>query len=92
MPGREGTPIAKIVIIDDHPIVREGLISRIAEEPDLQVCGEADGVAGALTLIDATKPDVAIIDISLEDGDGMDLIRRLVAPDADSHPRLVDVS
>jgi DNA-binding NarL/FixJ family response regulator len=69
----------KILIVDDHPIVREGLAMQIATQPDLEVCGEAEDVPGALALVASTRPDVAIVDISLKNGNGIDLIRRIKA-------------
>ncbi len=69
--------MAKIVIIDDHPSTREGLSTRIALEPDLQVCGEADDIIGGLELIKQKLPDLAIIDISLKTGNGIDLIKQV---------------
>jgi DNA-binding NarL/FixJ family response regulator len=82
MPGRPGPgyrEAARILIVDDHPVVREGLAIRISREADLQVCGEASNIVEALARLDATDPDVAIIDISLGEGDGLDLIRRVRA-------------
>jgi DNA-binding NarL/FixJ family response regulator len=67
----------KVLIVDDHPVVREGLALHLATSPDLEVCGEAEDVAGALALVASTRPDVAIIDISLKGGNGLELIRRL---------------
>lgn len=78
----------RILIVDDHPVVREGLALQIATQPDLEVCGEAEDLAGALALVESTRPDVAIIDISLKQGNGFDLIRRLRAR-YDSMPLLV---
>lgn len=72
-----GGRAAQVLIVDDHPVVREGLGIRIARQPDLEVCGEASSVAEALVQVDATDPDVAVIDISLGEGDGLDLIRRI---------------
>ncbi len=71
------TVTAKILIVDDHPIVREGLSMQIATQSDLSVCGEAEDMAGALTLLESYQPDVAIVDISLKNGSGLDLIRRI---------------
>src|SRR5689334_18807447 len=68
---------ANILIVDDHPIVREGLAIQIAMEPDLALCGEAEDVVGALNVLESTRPDVAIIDISLKNSSGIDLIRRI---------------
>src|SRR5262245_40953967 len=78
-PGRRR---AKVLIIDDHPAVREGLAIRIARQPDLEVCGEAAVVAEALQFVASANPDVAVIDISLRTGDGIDLIKRIKARDA----------
>src|SRR5215831_8794758 len=70
---------AKILIVDDHALVRRGLAVLIDAEPDLAVCGEASDAAGALTQLDATRPDLVIIDLSLQDGHGLDLIRQVRA-------------
>lgn len=67
--------MAKIVIVDDHPSTREGLITRIDLESDLEVCGEAADVDDALELIKTERPDVAVIDVSLKTGNGIELIR-----------------
>jgi DNA-binding NarL/FixJ family response regulator len=68
---------AKILIVDDHPVVREGLAMHLATQPDLVVCGEAEDMPGALTLLASVQPDVAIIDISLKNSSGIELIRRI---------------
>jgi DNA-binding NarL/FixJ family response regulator len=68
---------AKVLVVDDHPAVREALAIRIANSPDLEVCGEAADVSDALRLVAELKPDLAIIDISLKTGDGLDLIKRI---------------
>jgi DNA-binding NarL/FixJ family response regulator len=68
----------RILIVDDHPAVREALIARISRQSDLEVCGEAAGVSDALRLVAEAKPDVAVVDISLKGSDGIDLIRRIV--------------
>lgn len=70
-------PRARVLIVDDHPAVREALSIRISQAPDLEVCGQADDVGDALQLVGETKPDVAIIDIALKTGDGIDLIKRI---------------
>ena len=69
----------RILIVDDHPIVREGLAARIARQPDLSVCGEAEDVADALELVKTTRPDLVIVDLSLKSGQGLDLIKRIPA-------------
>ncbi len=65
----------KILLIDDHPIVRQGLVQLINQETDMHVCAEASSAREALEQADATKPDVAIVDISLEDRSGVELIK-----------------
>lgn len=66
-----------VLIVDDHPLVREGLKALIAGEPDLCVCGETGSMRDAQNLVREKQPDIVIIDLSLEDGNGLDLIRRL---------------
>jgi DNA-binding NarL/FixJ family response regulator len=68
---------AKVLIVDDHPVVREGLAMHLSTQADLEVCGEAEDLPGALTLLASARPDVAIIDISLKNSNGMELIRRI---------------
>jgi DNA-binding NarL/FixJ family response regulator len=72
-----GSARAKVLIVDDHPVVREGLSMHLAMQPDLEVCGEAEDLPGALALLESTRPDVAIIDISLKNSNGIELIRRI---------------
>jgi len=65
----------KVLIIDDHPILRKGLSMLINQEPDLVVVAEADNAQRALEMIDAHKPDMLIVDISLPGIDGIELIK-----------------
>jgi len=69
--------MAKILIVDDHPLVRAGIAQLIGDCPDLEVCGEAADMAGALQQIDSNCPDLAIIDLSLAGGSGLDLIEHI---------------
>lgn len=69
--------VARIFIVDDHPIVRRGLASLIELEPDLTVCGEADTLDGAARKIAELRPDLVIADLSLGQEDGTGLIRLL---------------
>ena len=73
--------MTRILIVDDHPIVREGMSALLAREPDFEVCGEAEDVPSAIRLIDETRPNVVTVDISLENGSGIDLIRRIAKSD-----------
>jgi DNA-binding NarL/FixJ family response regulator len=67
----------RVLLVDDHPVMRQGMGAIINEEPDLVVCGEADGVRSAIATADETQPDVALIDLSILDGDGLELIREM---------------
>ena len=70
---------ASVFLVDDHPLVRESLTSLIDQQPDIFTCEEADDAATSLREIARIRPDVAIIDISLKDGSGTDLIRSIKA-------------
>src|SRR5208283_6011987 len=67
----------KVFVVDDHPIVRQGLAQMINREPDLTVCGEAEEAAPALHAITDVKPDILIVDISLNGPDGLDLLKNV---------------
>jgi DNA-binding NarL/FixJ family response regulator len=64
-----------VFIVDDHPIVRQGLAQLIEQEPDLQVCGEAADVREARAALSRMRPDIVILDLSLRDSDGLELIK-----------------
>ncbi len=72
----------RILIVDDHPIVREGLTQQINRESDLTVCAQASNATHALAAIEAHKPDLALVDINLPGRNGLELLRdiRAVAP------------
>jgi DNA-binding NarL/FixJ family response regulator len=75
-----GNPLGKkqrILVVDDHAMVRDGLRYLISQHDDLEICGEADGVEAALTLVKQTQPDLVVIDISLRSGHGIDLIKQI---------------
>jgi DNA-binding NarL/FixJ family response regulator len=74
----------RIFIVDDHPIVRDGLITLINHQQDLRVCGEAEDAAQALKSISELKPEVVIVDISLKSSDGIELTKNIKA----LYPRL----
>ena len=67
----------KILVVDDHPIVRERLAELIAQEPDLIVCGEAEDSNQAIKAARELQPDLAIVDITLKDTYGIELIKHL---------------
>jgi DNA-binding NarL/FixJ family response regulator len=74
--GLEAKP-ARILIVDDHPIVRHGLAQLIDEEAGLSVCGSAATPAEAVEAVDRTQPDLVIVDLSLGDESGLDLVKDL---------------
>jgi len=76
---------AKILLVDDHPLVREWLATLVNQQSDLQVCGETDSAPKALQLIGVVNPDIAIVDISMEGGSGLELIKNIKA----SHPNVM---
>lgn len=67
----------RILLVDDHPLMRQGIGQLIDGEPDLMVCGEAEDRVGALAAVAATKPDLVVVDISLRGDSGLDLIKDL---------------
>jgi DNA-binding NarL/FixJ family response regulator len=73
-----------ILLVDDHPLVREWLSNLIRQQPDLEVGNETGSAPEALQLIGGSKPDIAIVDISLASGSGIELIKSIKA----SHPRV----
>jgi DNA-binding NarL/FixJ family response regulator len=66
---------SQVFIVDDHPIFRKGLKQLINEESDMTVCDEAEDVFSATTKLRAVKPDIAIVDITLNDTSGLELIK-----------------
>ena len=75
--------MARILIVDDHPLVRAGFAQLIGDCADLEVCGEAGDIAEAMRQIETNRPDLAIIDLSLAGSSGLDLIERAHARDRD---------
>jgi DNA-binding NarL/FixJ family response regulator len=75
----------RVFLVDDHPLVREWLTNLINQQPDLIVCGEGEAAPHALQGIAQVKPEVAIVDISLKDSSGIDLIKSL----KEAHPSLL---
>jgi len=73
--------VVKVFIVDDHPIVRQGLRQLLSQEEDMVVCGEAEGMSQAMQLYFEKKPQVMLVDISLENGNGIELVKELMAHD-----------
>lgn len=65
----------RILLVDDHPIVREGLRRLVQETPDLTVCGEAESVQEAKALLRKHEPEILVVDLSLKNGEGLELVR-----------------
>jgi DNA-binding NarL/FixJ family response regulator len=68
---------ARVLIVDDHPLVREGLNTRISAQSDMEVCGEADDVEQAMALSEQTAPALILVDLSLKNGNGLTLIKKV---------------
>ncbi|AFJ36813.1 MULTISPECIES: hypoxia response regulator transcription factor DosR/DevR [Mycobacterium] len=71
--------MVRVFLVDDHEVVRRGLIDLLGADPDLDVVGEAGSVAEALARIGAANPDVAVLDVRLPDGNGIELCRDLLS-------------
>jgi len=69
---------ARVLLVDDHPIVRHGLCQLLRQEEDMAVAGEAGSASEALELVQKDMPDIALVDISLEDVNGIELIKTLL--------------
>jgi DNA-binding NarL/FixJ family response regulator len=80
----EHSGAVRILLVDDHPIVREGLAEMINRQPGLRVCGEAEDREQALAAVETCKPDLAIVDLALNGQPGIELIKDLRA----CHPNL----
>jgi len=74
----------RVFVVDDHPVVRDGLKNLIEQEEDLVVCGEAADAASALKTIPETSPDIALVDLSLEHSSGLELVKDI----RDQYPEL----
>ena len=84
MPAKGKNPAKRVLIVDDHPMLRQGLAQLIDNEPDLKVCAEADSAAQAMKVLTGQKVDLVILDISLPDKNGLEVIK-------DIHVQQVDL-
>jgi two-component system, NarL family, response regulator DevR len=75
--GHNGAMAIRVFLLDDHEIVRRGVRELLEAEDDLEVVGEADTAERALARVSATRPDVAVLDVRLPDGDGVEVCREV---------------
>lgn len=71
--------MVKVFLVDDHEVVRRGLVDLLGSDPELEVIGEAGSVSEAMARIPALQPDVAVLDVRLPDGNGIELCRDLLS-------------
>ncbi len=71
--------VHRILLVDDHPMLRRGLADLISHEPDLAICGEAESAAAAMRVVGESNPDLAVVDLTLKDVNGLELIRQIAA-------------
>src|SRR5690348_6908529 len=71
--------MVKVFLVDDHEVVRRGVAGLLSADPELDIVGEAGSVAQAMAQIPALQPDVAVLDVSLPDGNGIELCRDLLS-------------
>ncbi len=77
--ARSGPSRKRILVVDDHPILREGLLQLINLQPDLMVCGEAENASQALSALSTLKPDLVLVDISIPGRSGFELVKDIQA-------------
>jgi DNA-binding NarL/FixJ family response regulator len=75
---------AKILIVDDHPVVRAGLAAALSRDAAFSICGEAESIQAAMRQVAEHSPDLVLADLDLEDGSGLDLIKKI----RESSPRV----
>jgi DNA-binding NarL/FixJ family response regulator len=78
---------SRVMLVDDHPLVRRGLGDIISREPDLELCGEAGDVQEAIREAERTQPDLIVVDLTLRTGHGLELIEKL--KDRNSHVKIL---
>ncbi len=81
---KSANPKHRIMLVDDHPVLRRGLAQIINRHPALLVCGEADQASSALAMVEESRPDLVVVDLSIKAGDGLELIKAIKA----QHPKV----
>jgi two-component system response regulator DevR len=71
--------VVRVFLVDDHEVVRRGIVELLGSDSELEVVGEAGSVAEAMARIPAVQPDVAVLDVRLPDGSGVELCRELLS-------------
>lgn len=74
-----GKPVTRVLVVEDHDIVRHGYAQLLGAEPGLEICGEAADAATGMKLVFDTEPDLVLIDISLQNGHGLELCKQIRA-------------
>ena len=90
-PRRKSAAKKRVLLVDDHPMMREGLAQLFANQPDLEVCGEAGDANEALEKIASLKPDLVLTDITLPGKNGLELIKDIQAMQSPEFCVLVDL-
>lgn len=73
--------VSRVVIVDDHELLRDGMIELLANDPQLEVCGEAIGEDEAMSLVREHHPHMLVVDVALAQGNGINLVKRIKAHD-----------
>ncbi len=81
----------RLVIVDDHIMLRDGIVSILSEQPDFEVVGQAGSVAGALEAVRASRPDLVLMDYGLPDGTGLDATKEILASNPQTNVVLLTV-
>ncbi len=76
-PNGQGPKKSRVIVVEDHPVLCEGLMQLICRQPDLSCTSSADNTAGAKRLVEQSKPDLVLLDLGLKGGDSLDLIKTL---------------
>ena len=79
MTNSTGRDRIRVCLVDDHALIRQALRDRFAREPDIEVVGEAATAQSALALVGSVQPDVAVLDVRMDEMDGLEATRRLLA-------------